>query len=64
MLRTHYLKLDQICFFKLLKLAAVNIRDNTGELVSDEQVNLTIRKALDEVLYALVQSFYHLPGAN
>ena len=30
-------------------MAAVNIRDNTGEVVSDEQVNVTIRKALDEV---------------
>lgn len=33
---------------ELLKLAAGNIRDNTGEVVSDEQVNVTIRKALDE----------------
>jgi hypothetical protein len=37
-----------------LKLAAGNIRDNTGEVVSDEQVNVTIRKALDEVLNALL----------
>ncbi|XP_028400463.1 deoxynucleotidyltransferase terminal-interacting protein 1-like [Dendronephthya gigantea] len=33
---------------ELLKLAAVNIRDNTGEVVTDELVNTTIRKALDE----------------
>ena len=32
-----------------MKLAAANIRDNTGEVVSDEQVNLTVQKALDEV---------------
>ena len=31
-------------------MAAVNIKENTGEVVSDEQVNMAIRKGLEEVL--------------
>ncbi|XP_046839576.1 deoxynucleotidyltransferase terminal-interacting protein 1-like [Xenia sp. Carnegie-2017] len=44
------LELESImkCHQEALRLAAINIRDNTGEVVSDEQINSTIRKALDE----------------
>lgn len=30
-------------------MAAANARENTGETISDEQINTVIRKSLDEV---------------
>ena len=44
----------------MFRMAARNIKDNTSEPVSEEQIKAVLRRSLDEVLTLLVKLLVHI----
>ena len=52
---SHSKLIDCFLICQMFRMAARNIKDNTSEPVSEEQIKAVLRRSLDEVLTLLVK---------